>query len=402
MSVAWQVEKLGDLCEIELGRTPARDNTRFWDPNKTTNNIWLSISDLLRAEDAIALESKEYLSDAGATLGKPVSPGTLLVSFKLTLGRLAFAGVRLFTNEAIAALPIRNEQKLCKRYLYYYLQYFDWDAASVGEEKVKGKTLNKAKLKEIPVHYPGLPEQQRIVGILDEAFACIATAKADAEKSLQNARAIFANHLESLFSRSSSAWEKRRLGDVVTRLTNGFVGPTRNIYQETGVPYLLARHVKNNRLNFDDRTFVSDDFNRKNKKSMLKAGDVVLVQSGHIGHSAVVPEEHEGHNCHAMIVITPVEGAFTGSFLSLFFNSTGMKQRFQEIRSGSTVPHLTCGEVRELSIALPDLATQRKLVDHSREVEIETQRLESIYQRKLAALDELKQSLLQRAFSGQL
>ena len=195
---------------------------------------------------------------------------------------------------------------------------------------------------------------------------------------------------------------EQRLGDVVSRLTNGFVGPTRNIYHESGVPYLLARHVKNNRLLFDGRTFISDEFNRKNKKSMLKAGDVLLVQSGHIGHSAVVTEEHEGHNCHAMIVISPVDGAFIGPFLSLFFNSSGMKEKFQEIRSGSTVPHLTCGEVRELKIPLPDLAAQHRLVAHSRELDQETQSLESLYTRKLAALDELKQSLLQQAFSGKL
>ena len=193
-----------------------------------------------------------------------------------------------------------------------------------------------------------------------------------------------------------------KVSDVVTRLTNGYVGPTRNIYHESGVPYLLARHVKNNRLLFDGRTFITDEFNRKNKKSMLKADDVLLVQSGHIGHSAVVTKAHEGHNCHAMIVITPVKGAFIGSFLSLFFNSSGMKQKFQEIRSGSTVPHLTCGEVKELTVALPDLTTQHRIVDHSRELEAETQYLESLYQRKLAALDALKKSLLHQAFRGQL
>ena len=103
-----------------------------------------------------------------------------------------------------------------------------------------------------------------------------------------------------------------------------------------------------------------------------------------------------------MIVITAVEGAFIGPFLSLFFNSSGMKQKFQEIRSGSTVPHLTCGEVRELTVALPNLATQQCLVDHSRELDEETQRLARLYERKHAALEALKKSLLHQAFSGGL
>ncbi len=157
-------------------------------------------------------------------------------------------------------------------------------------------------------------------------------------------------------------WQTRRLGDVVTRLTNGYVGPTRNIYLESGVPYLLARHVKNNRLLFDGKTFISHEFNRKNKKSMLKAGDVLLVQSGHIGHSAVVTDEHEGHNCHAMIVISPVNDAVTGPFLSLFFNSPDMQRSFEGIRSGSTVPHLTCGAVKELQVPVPPLPEQQRIV----------------------------------------
>src|SRR5258707_293726 len=127
---------------------------------------------------------------------------------------------------------------------------------------------------------------------------------------------------------------------------------------------------------------------------MLKAGDVLLVHSGHIAHSAVVTAEHEGHNCHAMIAITPVTGALIGAFLFLFFTSSGMKRKLQEIRSASTVPHLTCGEVRELKVALPDVATQQRLIERSLELEAETQRLATLYERKLAALEALKKSLL--------
>ena len=247
-----------------------------------------------------------------------------------------------------------------------------------------------------------MPEQKRIVRVLDEAFDSIATAKANAEKNLRNARAVFESYLQSTFAQRGKRWEEKRLGDIVTRLTNGYVGPTRDIYQKTGVPYLLARHVRSNRLLFDGITFITNQFNQKHRKSMLKADDVLLVQSGHIGHSAVVTKEHEGHNCHAMIVITPVKGALTGPYLSLFFNSSGMQQKFQEIRSGSTVPHLTCGEVKELSIALPDLATQQRLVVHSQDLESATQRLATSYERKLLALDALKKSLLHQAFTGNL
>jgi type I restriction enzyme S subunit len=286
----------------------------------------------------------------------------------------------------------------------YVLRDIEEELQASGEGCGGQTELNRSVLAEkFVVRFPvAISEQQRIVGVLDEAFEGLATAKANAEKNLQNARTLFESHLQSVFNQRDKGWAEQRLGDVVTRLTNGYVGPTRNIYHDSGVPYLLARHVKDNHLQFDGKTFITEEFNRKNKKSMLKTGDVLLVQSGHIGHSAVVTEEHEGHNCHAMIVITAAEGAFIGPFLSLFFNSSTMKQKFQEIRSGSTVPHLTCGEVKELQIPLPDLKTQRNVVDHSRELSQEIKRLAAIYEQKLAALEALKKSLLHHAFSGHL
>ncbi|PCH67648.1 MAG: hypothetical protein COC01_05410 [Bacteroidetes bacterium] len=157
-------------------------------------------------------------------------------------------------------------------------------------------------------------------------------------------------------------WKKYKLHLLVNRLTNGYVGQTKNIYQDTGIPYLLARHVKNNVLTFDGRTFVSDEFNLKNKKSILKEGDVLLVQSGHIGHSAVVPKEHEGHNCHSMIVMTPKKNFLTGDFLSLYFFSPFMQQMFESLKTGSTIKHLNCKVVREINIALPSLAEQQRIV----------------------------------------
>ena len=160
----WQEKTLNDLCYIEIGKTPSRSNIRYWDKQKTTTNVWLSIADLNKN----VYDSNEYLSDAGADVVKLVKKGTLLLSFKLTLGRVAFAGKDLRTNEAIAQLPIKNENDINKFYLYYYLKFFDYELLLKGDVKVKGKTLNKEKLKQLPVYYPPLPEQERIVAKLDK------------------------------------------------------------------------------------------------------------------------------------------------------------------------------------------------------------------------------------------
>jgi type I restriction enzyme S subunit len=193
-----------------------------------------------------------------------------------------------------------------------------------------------------------------------------------------------------------------RLGSIVDRLTNGFVGPTRDIYREQGVPYLLARHVRNNSLVFDGRTYVDAAFNEKNRKSKLKVGDVLLVQSGHIGHSAVVPAEHEGHNCHAMIVISAKPDILTGEYLSAVFNTARFRAKFQEIRTGSTVPHLTCGMVKELMIPVPRFERQSEVCAVLSSAKMEIDDLADAYSKRIHKLDTLRQSLLQKAFSGEL
>jgi type I restriction enzyme, S subunit len=239
MKKGWQSKKLGELCEIELGRTPARANSAFWDEKRETGNVWLSIADLLKADDYIAVNSKEYVSDKGAAICKLVPKGTLLVSFKLTLGRLAFAGRDLFTNEAIAALSIFDERKLSKEFLFYFLHFFDWVKAAENDVKLKGMTLNKAKLKEMPVYFPLPAEQERIVGILDEAFDGIATAKANAEKNLQNARALFEGHLQSVFIQRGKGWIVRKVSEIAKHSLGKMLDKIKN----KGEPKAYLRNV---------------------------------------------------------------------------------------------------------------------------------------------------------------
>lgn len=332
-------------------------------------------------------------------------PNDLIMSCSGTMGRVAIVPDNIqrgIINQAL--LKLTPSSAILSTFLKYWMESISFQE-SLKEQSGGAAIQNVASvsiLKAIKIPLPPLPDQQRIVGILDEASDGIATAKANTEKNLQNANALFESYLRSVFGKRCEGWQKIRLGDMVERLTNGYVGPTRNIYCDTGIPYLLARHVKRNSLNFDGKTFVTESFNIKNKKSILKAGDVLLVQSGHIGHSAVIPQEHEGHNCHAMIVITPTPGKLTGKFLSWYFESPSMQEMFEDMRTGSTIKHLNCGDVIELMIPTPDLAEQRSIVEEVEALRGETRGIEAIYQQKLTALDALKKSLLHQAFTGQL
>ena len=396
MKKGWQTKKLGEVCETGAGGTPLKAKKEYYE-NGTIP--WLMSGEVSQGEvrSATCFITQKGMENSAAKIF-PVNT-VLVAMYGATAGQVGILKFEATTNQAVCGILPNNQ--FIPKFLFYLLlsKKDDLVAQATGNAQ---PNISQVKIRNTEIPIPPLHEQKRIVGILDEAFAGIAAAKATAEQNLQNARALFESYLNTVFTQKGKGWVDKRLGDVVTRLTNGFVGPTRNIYFESGVPYLLARHVKNNRLKFDGKTFISDAFNRKNSKSMLKAGDVLLVQSGHIGHSAVVTEEHEGHNCHAMIVITPVKAVVSGPFLSLFFNSSQMKQKFEEIRSGSTVPHLTCGAVKELIIPIPNITTQQCIVTSSTELENETTRLSALYTAKLAALEELKKSLLHQAFAGEL
>ena len=388
MRKGWERKPLAELCEVIAGQSP---EGRFY-------NFEAMGIPFYQGKKEFGEKFVEAPTTWTTKTTKIAIEGDILMSVRAPVGPVNFSTEQICIGRGLAA--IRSGNNLSRDFLFYQLLYLQPEIA--GKEGAVFASINKSEIEALPLILPPLEEQQRIVSILDEAFAGLASAQAHAARNLQNARALFESHLQAVFTQRGEGWVERRLGDIVTRLTNGYVGPTRNIYQRSGVPYLLARHVKNNVLTFDRKTFITDAFNEKNKKSMLKEGDVLLVQSGHIGHSAVVTSEHKGHNCHAMIVITPVVLAVTGEFLSLYFNSPEMRQRFEQIRSGSTVPHLTCGAVKEMFISIPDLTIQRRLVEQSKKIQAETQHLTRIYEQKLALLAALKKSLLHQAFSGEL
>jgi type I restriction enzyme S subunit len=400
MKNGWQSKRLGALCDIELGKTPSRAEKSYWDEERKTGNVWLSIADLLNGEDDVVSDSKEYISDKGASICKTVRKGTLLLSFKLTLGRLAFAGRNLYTNEAIAALSIFDESEISKEFLYYFLHSFDWDKATEGDVKIKGRTLNKAKLKEIPVHYPILKEQNRIVDILDEAFSGITTAKANTQSNLQNARTIFYSYLQKVFACRPNMIS---VGDLASDVTDGDHMPPPKANE--GVPFITISNIikRTREIDFSDTFTVPESYFAKlkyNKKP--RAGDVLYTVTGatlgipvlvkdqrdfcfqrHIGLIRPSPETDSSWLAYALLSPQVFKQATTGS--------TGAAQKTVSLSvlRGLTVPRMNPTEQRQVASQLDELST-------------ETQELETIYERKLAAFEELKRSLLRQAFMGNL
>lgn len=400
MREGWLEVKLSELCDIKLGKTPARANSSYWDKEKLTGNVWLSIADLLNAEGHNVFDSREYISYEGAKLSKIVKKGTLLVSFKLTLGRLAFAGRDLYTNEAIAALTIYDDETIAREYLYYFLQFFDWVKAAGDDVKLKGMTLNKAKLKEIVVVIPPLPEQKRIVAILDEAFAGIDAAIANTEKNLANARELFESYLHAVFSQRGREWADLTLKEVCKDYGRGkSKHRPRNDSKLYGgkYPFIQTGDVrKSDHFIKKYSATYSEDGLAQSK--LWPKGTICITIAANIAETGIL--DFDACFPDSIIGLVVDEAKASSAYVEFLLQS--LRSILKAKGKGSAQDNINLATFENEKFPFPSLAMQLKIVENLQEIRPAIRQLESIYQQKLTALAELKQSLLQKAFSGEL
>ena len=366
MRDGWQA-KSSVTFAIELGIDDRRANKSFWDEKRVTSNVWLSIADLLNTNDNVVLDSKEYLSEQGAAISEIVPAGDLLVSFKLTLGRLAFAGRDLYTNEAIAALTLFNERELSKNFLFYFFHFFDWIKAAENDVKLKGMTFNKAKLKELEVHFPkSLSEQKRIVAILDEAFEGISMAAAKAEKNLANACELFESYLNSVFTGKREGWVEKPLSALV-EIKHGFA--FRSEYFKSEGKYVLLTPG-----NFYEEGGYRGSRRKTEVLRWRNTGWLHLrpgrFSSCHDGASSwfawqldIVPEDNKFlHNQRLGLVSTKSGVPWCNEFFFHAFKTKTFRQAVHDGASGVKVRHTSPNKLGLVRVRYPQSDSEQKQI----------------------------------------
>ncbi|MBC8509416.1 MAG: restriction endonuclease subunit S [Chloroflexi bacterium] len=394
MTGEWTTYSLGELCQIEIGGTPARKDSTLWDVGKKTNNVWLSIADLRETVNKRVTDSKEYISDEAAKKANLVREGTLLVSFKLTLGRLAYAGRNLFTNEAIAALTILDDRRIGIDYLYWYLTFFDWQKAAEGDHKIKGKTLNKAKLKLLPVLVPPLPEQELIVRTLDETVATIATLTANTQKNLANALELFESELNRLLSQFGDQWVEKKLGEVC-EIESNLVDPRDSKYIDQ--PHIGAGNIVS-------RTgeLVAVQTAREEK---LRSGKYVF-DSRMVLYSKIRPylmkvcrPPFDGLCSADVYPLLPVGSFISRNFLFYLLLSKHFTDYAISGSARAGMPKINRKHLFAYKRPFPP-PDQQNHISSTLDIKLdEIRRLEGLYNKKLVVLTELKQSILNKTFS---
>ena len=320
----------------------------------------------------------------------------------IIVGRKGSAGEVNLTEPKFWPLDVTyfvtfDEQRHDLRFLYYLLTTLDLPCLAKGVKPGINRNEVYSQVAKIPL----LPEQRRIVGILDEAVEGIATAKANAEKNLQNVRAVFESHLNAVFTRRGEGWDVLPIGEVAEVFDGPHATPKT---VDSGPLFLGISAVQDGKINLGKTRHVTlEDFKKWTRRVKPKTDDVVFAYETRLGQAAIIPPGLECCLGRRMGLVRTNRKRLDPRFFVYQYISPPFRE-FLNNRTvrGATVDRIAIKEFPSFPISLPRLDEQELIADRCESLRIETRRLESIYQHKLAALEELKKSLLHQAFTGAL
>lgn len=245
-----------------------------------------------------------------------------------------------------------------------------------------------------------IAEQQRLIELLQEKHQAVISYAVT--KGL-NPDAPMKDSAVEWLGEVPEHWEILKISKITTKITNGYVGPTRDILLNEGVPYIQATHIKDGRINFDSRFFVSSEWSTKHSKSILDEGDILVVQTGAgTGDIGLVTKDEVGFNCHALIILTPYRDKVSGAFLSAALRSSYGRQCLESIRTGGMHPHLNCGNVKFVEIAVPPLLEQDQILKAVENMTGTFRHISEEAESSIYLLQERRSALISAAVTGQI
>ena len=390
--------RLDELFDLQMGKTPSRNNADYWNSN---DHKWISIGDLSKCGKYI-YETKEYLSElaveeSGISL---IPANTVIMSFKLSIGKTAITAESMYSNEAIMSFRDRHTVDLIPDYIYYLLTSKDWDTGT--NKAVMGKTLNKATLSQIKVRIHSLPEQKEIVKALDKVHSVIEAYQKELN-ALDNL--IKARFVEMFGDPKTNplGWDKVGISSVTNgKASNGYFAKREEYVEEGNVAVLGVAYVVNRMYSQVEglpRTNASESDIQKHN---LKYGDMLFCRSSlvaeGIGKASIVPEsvpDNTLFECHVIRIPLDLEKCVP-EFMQVL--STTDYFRKQIISQSKTATMTTIGQdgVLKTEIILPPIEKQREFYSFIKQID----KSKFVVQESLDKAQLLFDSLMQKYFGG--
>ncbi len=401
MKSGWEVKKLGEVCELITCGVAAK-------PKYVDKGIpFLSAKNVKEGKviwsgyHCVSEQTHKQLTKNN----KPVL-GDILYTRVGSYGEAAVIEDNYEFSVFVSLTLIKVNKAILNNYfLKYYLN--SNTVKNLAKKSISGSgvgNLNVGTVREFPIPLPPLSEQKRIVAILDKAFAVLEKTKENAGKNLQNARELFESYLQSVFTDSGDGWETEKMVEVCSIITCGVASTPKYVDERVGVPFLSAQNVKNGEVILDKYKFISREFHEKlTKNNKPTKGDILYSRVGaKYGEAGVVEHDFDFSVYVSLTLIRPIFEKLNNYFLKYYLNSPVIKLLAKKSIQSSGVPNLNVKDVREFPVIYPPLEKQHLIVKQIETLSGETKKLEAIYQKKLSNLEELKKSILQKAFNGEL
>lgn len=398
--MSWKVKFLGDVCEIINGSTPLRSNKDFWENGQFP---WFTIDDI-RQQGRIINHTKQKVTEKALSKLRILPKDSVLLCCTASVGEYAITNIEITTNQQFNGLVVKNKKELNPIYLMHY--------CSILKDKLlnlSGKTtidfIAISKLKNLEIPLPPLSEQQAIVEKLDAAFALIDQAKANIEKNVQNAKELFQSKLNQIFSQKGEGWEERKLGEVCI-----IKPPKKEAKEVVGVEDLVTF------LPMEDLGICAKE-TTPNKARKLKevSGSYTYFKEGDILLAKITPCFENGKLSIARNLVNKIgfgsseyvvfrtNKELLNEYLFYFLSRDTFRAEGKRKMQGA-VGHKRISKefIEDALIYLPSLQTQQEIVSQLDALSEQTKQLEAKYQTKLGNLEELRKSILEKAFKGEL
>ena len=355
----WDIRLFKDVFDLQMGKTPDRKNFSLFEGD----NTWVSIKDL---DGKYISSSKECISDEAAKNIKLVKRGTVIMSFKLTVGKTAIAGKDLYTNEAIMAFNLRNGYDIDASFLYYYLMNYRWEGSN---KAVMGITLNKATISKHKIAIPPKPTQLSIVTELDKLNELILIKKEQLKDYDTLAQSIFYEMFGDPVV-NEKGWEVMSLGDIceITSSKRVFA----NEYVDMGVPFYRSKEVieKSKQLPISVELYISESHYDKIKSSfgVPQIGDILVTAVGTIGKIWVVDTNEPFYFKDGNLVwLRKIKGVHSEYFrYSLFY----LIDEYKKVNAnGAAYNALTIAKLKLMLCPLPPLSLQQSFAHKIEQIE---------------------------------
>ncbi|MBI3379669.1 restriction endonuclease subunit S [Candidatus Gottesmanbacteria bacterium] len=391
MNNTWATYKLGEICNFQGGSQPPK--SEFSIVKKEGYIRLIQIRDYKSDNFIIFIpekRAKRFCNEEEIMIGRYGPP-----VFQILKGIKGAYNVAL-----MKAIP--NEKIISKDYLYIFLKYSEIQDYIIRlSQRAAGQSgVNKRALESYPIQIPSLIEQQRIVKIFINTFESISQVKNNTEKNLHNIHELNKSYLNKIFSNPAKDETSCELNDYVKFIDYRGRTPKKTT---SGLRLITAKNIKMGFLQRDPEEFINpDDYEKWMTRGIPKKGDVLFTTEAPLANVAQLDTDEKVAFAQRTIIFQPEANKLDQSYLKYLLLAPPIQKIIQDKGTGATVKGIKASVLKKIHIQFPNLMTQKSLVTKLDELSIEIKKLEQKYNKKLKDIEELKKSILQKLFAGEL